>query len=389
MRGPRFAGGAATAALLLFLVSFSPSRVTAAGGGDEIGAASGGGPSRGGGPSDYSVRVAAAQAELVVARGELALSRDALTTAEQAVALADTPLLRDTITRIRAEIATLLGEVASAKALLHSVITSGPAQPAGADGASGSGLRAGGRAPKRALRSESDEDNGIDEDDPASAGIGRRPARLAELPRTVPTPQLGFIDSEGKVHRKHAGLAHSLGLNLTLGWTAADAATTLLEECTRCANEEATIHPDVVRTIASQFLLPVVELIRNFADRGQALHIEHRYGTVVAREYVGDDLPATPAEQRRLKRAQAAAKEVTAVAARAANTNRNTPRVRQPRSRGGGGFGGGRGVASGPNAAALGGGGRGRGRGGGGRGGGPTCYNCGQLGHMRDACPNP
>jgi hypothetical protein len=43
-----------------------------------------------------------------------------------------------------------MGEVASAKALLHSVITSGPAQPAGADGASGSGLRAGGRAPKRA-----------------------------------------------------------------------------------------------------------------------------------------------------------------------------------------------------------------------------------------------
>jgi hypothetical protein len=46
------------------------------------------------------LRVAAAQAELVVARGELALPRDALTTAEQAVVLADTPLLQDTISRI-------------------------------------------------------------------------------------------------------------------------------------------------------------------------------------------------------------------------------------------------------------------------------------------------
>ena len=95
-----------------------------------------------------------AKAELVVARAELALARDALTAAEQAAAVAADPLpLQATIERSRAEVATLVGIVRSWQVALQSAIADVTSTPArGADGASGSGLHASGRAPKRALQ---------------------------------------------------------------------------------------------------------------------------------------------------------------------------------------------------------------------------------------------
>ena len=76
----------------------------------------------------------------------------------------------------------------------------------GSEGASGSGLRSGARAAlKRTLQTESDEDDGIDlEDSVTRTAKGKRAANLAELHRTITAPPLGFIDAEGKVHRKHS-----------------------------------------------------------------------------------------------------------------------------------------------------------------------------------------
>ena len=388
MRGPRISRGAATAALLLTLVLLAPGGIAAAGAEAEVGAPSGRGP------SDRAQAMDHAKAELVVARAELALARDALTAAEQAAAVAADPLpLQATIERSRAEVATLVGIVRSWQAALQSAIADVTSTPArGADGASGSGLHASGRAPKRALQTESDEEDGIDEEG-ASTAKGKRPVKLSDLPRTIQTPTLGFLDAEGKVHRKHALLAQELGVSLSLGWRAADDAQALLAECTRCIEGGETLNSHSVQRMTQEILTPVAELIRSFADRGQALHIEHKYGPIVAREYVGDDLPASPTEQRRLKRAQAAAREVSAVAARSATvSNRGAPaRARQPTgSSGHGGYGGGgsRGNASGANAAPLGGGGRGRGRGSGGRSSGPTCYRCRGVGHLKADCPN-
>ena len=183
----------------------APGGIAAAGAEAEVGAPSGRGP------SDRAQAMDHAKAELVVARAELALARDALTAAEQAAAVAADPLpLQATIERSRAEVATLVGIVRSWQAALQSAIADVTSTPArGADGASGSGLHASGRAPKRALQTESDEEDGIDEEG-ASTAKGKRPAKLSDLPRTIQTPTLGFLDAEGKVHRNHAVLGSLL-----------------------------------------------------------------------------------------------------------------------------------------------------------------------------------
>ena len=384
MRGPRITGGAAVAALLLFLV-LAPGGVAAAGGEAAIGPPSSGG-------LDYrAAAIAESRFMLNEARAALGIAQDALVAAQAAAAVAEAPLaLQDTATRCAALVAQYETEVATCKQLLQAAIHSAntpQSQPAAANGASGSGLRTAGRSAKRAQPTESEEEDGIDPDESTSAAArGKRAARLEDLPRTIPTPTLGFIDAEGKIHRKHAVLAQELGVNLTLAWTAADAASGLLADCTRCMDAGTTMVPQIVQGVVRQLLIPVVELIRSYTDRGEALNIEHKFGAVVAREYVGDDLPTATTDHRRLRRAQAAAREIAARTASASRAQLRTPRL--ARVRGNVAAGGGRGAASGANAAALGGGGRGRSRGGGRGGGGlGPCWTCGGA-HIRENCPN-
>ena len=171
-----------------------------------------------------------------------------------------------------------------------------------------------------------------------------------------------------------------------MAWTAADAASGLLADCTRCMDAGTTMVPQIVQGVVRQLLIPVVELIRSYTDRGEALNIEHKFGAVVAREYVGDDLPTAATDHRRLRRAQAVAREIAARTASASRAQLRTPRL--ARVRGNVAARGGRGAASGANAAALGGGGRGRSRGGGRGGGGlGPCWTCGGA-HIRENCPN-
>jgi hypothetical protein len=378
MRGPRTLEGAADAALLLYLslLLLAPRGVAAVGGGD-IG-------------DLRAVALVTAQAELTAARTDVARARDALTALEGASeeAGADPLLRRDAIARQAAVVALCEAEVQTFKRLLCGALEAAALPPTGAGGASGSGLRSGSRStPKRALRrTESDEDDGIDPEDSAARNAkGKRPAaRLAELPRTISSPPLGYIDAEGKVHRKHAMFAAELGGDMGLCWQAADEATALLDESTRCTASATHLDPLVVHHLTSAILTPIAELISSLVARGQALNVEHKYGPAVAREFVGDSPLTTPDDQRRLKRAQAAVREAASAACRSAGGGSGAARLRRPRTRGPGG--GGRGPASGANAAAIG----GRGGGRGGRGGPPTCFGCGLQGHVRKDCPtNP
>jgi hypothetical protein len=374
MRGPRTWEGAAGAALLLYLLLPTPCGVAAVEGG-------------GSGVLRAAV-LASADAQVTAARCDLAQAQAALAAAQGAAGAADADpsAHQDTLLRLSAEVASLADELREYKALHRVALAQASRPPPGSEGASGSGLRSGTRAaPKRALQTESDEDDGIDLDDSAARNAkGKRAANLAELPRTITAPPLGFIDAEGKVHRKHALFAVELGADLGLCWGAADVATALRDECTRCITASTALDPSVVHQLAAEILAPIAELIGCYADRGLALNVEHKYGQAVAREFVGDSPLSSPADQRRLKRAQAAARESVAAAARpsggAGGLARSSRRSRIRASSGGG-----RGAASGANASPLGGGGRG-----GGRGPRGVCFGCQLPGHVRKDCPtNP
>jgi hypothetical protein len=140
---------------------------------------------------------------------------------------------------------------------------------------------------------------------------GKRPASLAELERTVPAPDLGWLCWDGSVDVELASRALQYAADLEPAWAVADAITALMDECTGAlqASPACTLEPGTVLRRLSAALAPATLSIARINERAKGLLVEYDWGSDVAREFLADCPAEAPEVERRLRRARAAVAE--------------------------------------------------------------------------------
>jgi hypothetical protein len=255
-----------------------------------------------------SVLLEAAHAELSATRADLArhVAAHADLAAQVAAATDGTRAgLLAALATALTQVQVAEGWVSTQRQHLNSVMAScmaAPEAPAGRRSAA-----------KRTARPSSDSEGD-------AADLEEQPPPLESLSRHLAGPAEGFMDPSGLVHRKHAARGRELSADYALIWSAADAASAIDYECAQllAGASEATglpvIAAAVVQRLMAQVLAPIAILLGRTAERNVTLLVEHKYGTSVAREFAEKDALhlGDAGLQRRLRRAQQAAKELDA-----------------------------------------------------------------------------
>ena len=263
--------------------------------------------------------------------------------------------------------------------------------------------------------SEDDSDSDREEDIPSDSKL-----------RTIHVPKAGWIDDSGKVHQKHTIEHSELQKALDDFWSGYDTASKLYT----WVEEEKQIARDRLREVeesSEQYRQYEVELstweawtlavstlvalfqkyVKNTNRKGRLLHVKHKYGSGVARQYEEPDphgLKGSKQDKLLQKaiRAHEQQKKNSGNGVNSGGANRNGSTGSRGRGRGRGSYSGNsRGGYGGYNSFShLGdsfqgsrnanlppGFGNGHGSGGsGGTGNGPKCYTCGKIGHLSRDC---
>eukprot|EP00873_Tetraselmis_striata_P019795 jgi/Tetstr1/440059/TSEL_028418.t1 len=123
---------------------------------------------------------------------------------------------------------------------------------------------------------------------------GKRPAHppAAEVPfRTINAPEDGWLDKDGKVHRRHTADARILQRDLDDVFKIHDLLAPTKEPLRDLMEDGTDLHASSPGSFAELFkaitaalaLCTTVALRIN--KRGKKLHVEHEYGAEVAREF--------------------------------------------------------------------------------------------------------
>eukprot|EP00873_Tetraselmis_striata_P033304 jgi/Tetstr1/453568/TSEL_040536.t1 len=134
----------------------------------------------------------------------------------------------------------------------------------------------------------------VGEGDADYDGKGKRPAQPAavEAPsRTIHAPEDGWLDKDGKVHRRHTADARILQRDLDDVFQIYDLLAPA-EEPLRDLAEDGTDRPasspassaELFKTITAALALCTTVALR-INKRGKKLHVEHEYGAEVAKEF--------------------------------------------------------------------------------------------------------
>eukprot|EP00873_Tetraselmis_striata_P033442 jgi/Tetstr1/453706/TSEL_040662.t1 len=123
---------------------------------------------------------------------------------------------------------------------------------------------------------------------------GKRPAQppAAEVPsRTINAPEDGWLDKDGKVHRRHTADARILQRDLDdifkikdLLAPAEEPLRDLVEDGTDLPASSPASYAEPFKAITAALELCTTVALR-INKRGKKLHVEHEYGAEVAREF--------------------------------------------------------------------------------------------------------
>eukprot|EP00873_Tetraselmis_striata_P020604 jgi/Tetstr1/440868/TSEL_029141.t1 len=123
---------------------------------------------------------------------------------------------------------------------------------------------------------------------------GKRPAQppAAEVPsRTINAPEDGWLDKDGKVHRRHTADACILQRDLDdifkiqdLLAPAEEPLRDLVEDGTDLPASSPASSAELLKLITAALALCTTVALR-INKRGKKLHVEHEYGAEVAREF--------------------------------------------------------------------------------------------------------
>eukprot|EP00873_Tetraselmis_striata_P024806 jgi/Tetstr1/445070/TSEL_032875.t1 len=144
------------------------------------------------------------------------------------------------------------------------------------------------------LRVEREASKRVAEGDADYDRKGKRPAQPAavEAPsRTIHAPEDGWLDKDGKVHRRHTADARILQRDLDdvfqiydLLAPAEEPLRDLVEDGTDLPASSPASSAELFKTITAALALCTTVALR-INKRGKKLHVEHEYGAEVAKEF--------------------------------------------------------------------------------------------------------
>ena len=257
--------------------------------------------------------------------------------------------------------------------------------------------------------SEDDSDSDREDNIPADSKL-----------RTIHAPKGGWIDDAGKVHQKHTIEHSELQKALDDFWSGYDTASKLytwIEDEKQIARDrlrevdegseqyrqyEVELNTWETWTLAVSTLVALFQkYVKNTNRRGRLLHVKHKYGSGVARQYEEPDphgLKGSKQDKLLQKAIRAHEQQKKNAGGNSGGANRNGSAGTRGRGKGRGGYGGnarggyngqssfnyhGDSFQGGRNANLPPGFGNGYGgSGSGGSNGGPQCYTCGRTGHL-------
>lgn len=141
---------------------------------------------------------------------------------------------------------------------------------------------------------------------------GKRPAPHEDIAdRTVQEPPDGWLDRDGKLHRRRAGVARDLQSDLNLVFNIYDSAFTPIADLQVNINNDSPIEPSSPASPANLLsaLLAIASIAasmsHSISKKAKTLHVEHEYGQEIAQLFAKEDLLGEKgsADNKKLKKA--------------------------------------------------------------------------------------